>query len=100
MHTISVSYRSGRQLPEYRKTVKGVEHFIVLLESSEGVGEKGGKKKEKGYARYRIFPRIFSLQRWRIWNSGGTNIMQKLLALISRIVEPKFRPGRPFLGPL
>jgi len=26
--------------------------------------------------------------------------MQKLFALISRIVEPKFRPGRPFLDPL
>lgn len=43
-----MSYRSGRQLPEYRKTVKGVEHFIVLLESSEGgVGEKGGKRKKR-----------------------------------------------------
>jgi len=49
------------------------------MKGVEEGGKKRKKKKEKGYACCGIFPRIF--QSWRIWNGGGTNIMQKVARL-------------------
>ena len=80
-----------------------MEYFTVPLQivlCRVGKGKKKEKRKKKKKA---MLAAEYSPETSRVGESGTVvvqTLCKKLLALISRVVEPKFRPGRPFLGPL
>lgn len=82
-----------------------MEYFTVPLQIVLcRVGKEGEREgEEKRKKKKAMLAAEYSPETSRVGESGTVvvqTLCKKLLALISRVVEPKFRPGRPFLDPL